>query len=185
MHPGLLTRCFFDGSVLLTLVFVPAQYNGHAVLHGHPGAGAHKGFTGLRFEGNTYALQNYGGKQSIVLAETPDALEKGSCQGVVIKDEINGDSDWRVKQTTFTLSKTVVGSTTTFEFADYLLFPWIDQVQYSVEYSRNDAVPSATASTDHGEDGTTVTVRTANMNGSVVHVTATQCPYTPGAPNRK
>ena len=171
--------------MLLTFVFVSAQYNGHAVLHGHPGAGAHKGFTGLRFEGNTYALQNYGGKQSIVLAETPDALEKGSCQGVVIKDEINGDSDWRVKQTTFTLSKTVVGSTTTFEFADYLLFPWIDQVQYSVEYSRNDAVPSATASTDHGEDGTTVTVRTDNMNGSVVHVTATQCPYTPEAPNRK
>merc|ERR1712224_758077 len=88
-------------------------YNGHAVLHGHPGAGVaphyQKGFTGLRFEGNTYALQKYGGKQSIVLAEIPDALEKGSCQGVVIKDEINGDSDWRVKQTTFRLSKTVVG----------------------------------------------------------------------------
>ena len=172
---------------LLTFVFVPTQYNGHAVLHGHPGErpGRLKGVTGLRVEGNIYALQNYGGKQSIVLAETPDALEKDSCQGVVIKDEINGDSDWRVKQTTFTLSKTVVGSTTTFEFADYLLFPWIDQVQYSVEYSSSDAVPSATASTDHSEDGTTVTVRTVNMNGSIVHVTATQCPYAPKAPNRK
>ena len=139
------------------------------------------------------------------------------CKCGRIHDEIDNDNNWRVKQTTFTLSQPLIVSDTTcttsahnfckvvFKFQELLLFPWIDIVQTSVELpiAADGTFPGSPsephdlanlvnygASTDHGPDGTTVTVYfqcdKACVKGVIVHVQATQCPYTPkvGGPDK-
>lgn len=148
-------------------------YNGHGVLHG-------TAINGLTWSGNTYALQQYGGDQSIVLADT---VERSKCKGVVVDDEINGDSDWRVRTTharqTLRLDN---AENLEFDFSGRLLFGFIDEVTYSVAYSDGAAMVQHGARTPRG---TTVRIEFEKATSATVTVDVVQCPYTPGAPDAR
>lgn len=143
--------------------------NGHTVLWG-------AGFSGLIFKENIYHLGDgvHGGKDSVVVSkERP--VNRSWCRGVFIEDEINADEDWRVRSTRARLSLTLRNRRLyTFNFSKYLLFPWIDEVTYSVTFSNRSKFLKHGA---RDPNGTAVTIEFEGRTDATVTVDVTQCPY--------
>jgi hypothetical protein len=145
--------------------------NAHTILRGSQ-------LKGVQFRGNIYTSANQWGHPGNSNIELVGDFRQGArCDNVVIDDEIQATQyspSWKLRTTRARLVKHVTDSNfITFDFSSLLLFPWIDEITYSVTFDHGAPLRQ------HGaepSDGATVSVRFGAWTSATVTMDVVQCP---------
>eukprot|EP00927_Polykrikos_kofoidii_P005009 TRINITY_DN11991_c0_g1_i4.p1 TRINITY_DN11991_c0_g1~~TRINITY_DN11991_c0_g1_i4.p1 ORF type:complete len:550 (-),score=51.88 TRINITY_DN11991_c0_g1_i4:106-1755(-) len=170
-------NCLVDFSYLeivnpsFTVVADTFFLNSHTILRGSQ-------IKGVTFQGNIYSSENQWGHTGISNIELVGDFKQGArCDNVVVNREIQAPQyspSWKLRTTR---ARLVMHKTNAkwihFDFSSLLLFPWIDEITYSVTFDSgaplrvHGALPS---------EGTTVSVRFHARTSATVTMDVVQCP---------